>query len=144
MQHANADLRLAAARILGRDYFLSVAEVAPLARALEDPEPRVQEAAAQALLLQYPLRLPLAPALRGDTAGAPAPTALGGDDPFTALPPLSAGNLEFLRSRRDRGPALPPLPRGPAYGSDPFRLPEQTTLGPNIPMPAGSLGVPPY
>src|SRR5262245_24756390 len=49
--------RLAAARILGREYVLEAAELRPLSAALRDSDPEVRAEVARGLLLQLPLSL---------------------------------------------------------------------------------------
>jgi hypothetical protein len=122
LRDPSPSIRIAAARMLGGDYLLSEPELAPLMKALGDKHPVVRAEVARALLLHVPLQV------------GPAP-----GDPFLRPGALNRENLEYLR--RISGGLEQGRGVGPA-GIHPLRMLEQTTLGPNVPMPIGSQGLP--
>jgi hypothetical protein len=135
LRDPSPSIRIAAARMLGGDYLLSEPELAPLLAALGDKHPVVSAEVARALLLHLPLQVGAAPAVGSATPKAALPPG----DPFLRLGTLNRENLEYLR--RISGGVEQGRGVGPA-GMHPLRMLEQTTLGPNVPMPIGSQGLP--
>lgn len=156
-----AEVRVEAARRIGREFLLAPGELGPLVRALRDPELAVRLEAARAIERNLPVDVARAaapqtgrgtaaktgrPAAPGPPAAEPASAPRAAADPFRAPGDLARRNLAYLRALRkavDAALALPPAALGPPLPASPLRLLDRTTLGPNVPVPVGSQGLPP-